>query len=98
MIGGRTFADVQELKRLLKSIAARKFARTLTENMLTYGLGRGLEGADYCTVEAIGGSLAAERLPDPHYPLRNRRESGVSESGRFPMSVIPTPRVLPGES
>ena len=38
----------------------KKFARCLIENMLTYGLGRGLEAYDYCTVEDIGRQLAAD--------------------------------------
>ncbi len=59
LIGGRKFADVLELKRLLRSTGAKKFARTLIENMLTYGLGRGLEAYDYCTVEDIRQRLAA---------------------------------------
>jgi hypothetical protein len=53
LFGGHKFADVKELKRLLASTAAKKFARCLTENMLTYGLGRGLQPYDYCTVEDI---------------------------------------------
>ena len=53
LIGGRKFADIRELKQLLRSTAAKKFARCLIENMLTYGLGRGLEAYDYCTVEDI---------------------------------------------
>jgi hypothetical protein len=59
LIGGRKFADVTELKRLLVTSARRKFARSLIENMLTYALGRGLEAYDYCTVEEIGTQLAA---------------------------------------
>jgi hypothetical protein len=58
LIGGRKFADVRELKQLLGSTTAKKFARTLIENMLTYGLGRGLEAYDYCTVEDIRRQLA----------------------------------------
>ncbi len=42
LIGGRKFADVNELKQLLKSTGVTKFARCLVENMLTYGLGRGI--------------------------------------------------------
>ena len=53
LIGGRKFADVKELKQLLKSTGATKFARCLVENMLTYALGRGLEAYDYCTVDDI---------------------------------------------
>ena len=58
LIGGRKFADVNELKQLLKSTAVTKFARCLVENMLTYGLGRGLEAYDYCTVDEIRQLLA----------------------------------------
>jgi hypothetical protein len=59
LIGGRKFADVQELKRLLSASAAKSFARCLVENLLTYALGRGLEAYDYCTVEAIRKQLVA---------------------------------------
>ena len=60
LIGGRKFADVEELKHLLGSADNKKFARTLIENALTYGLGRGLEASDYCTVEEIRKKLAAD--------------------------------------
>jgi hypothetical protein len=59
LIGGRKFADIVELKQLLISTVAKKFARCLTENMLTYGLGRGLVAYDYCTVEEIRRQLVA---------------------------------------
>ena len=59
LIGGRKFADVTELKRLLQSTDHKKFARCFIENMLTYGLGRGLEAFDYCTVEDIRQQLTA---------------------------------------
>lgn len=60
LIGGRKFADVQELKQLLGATATKKFARTLIKNMLTYGLGRGLEAYDYCTVEEIHKKLVSD--------------------------------------
>jgi hypothetical protein len=59
LLGGRKFSDAAELKRLLGATAAKKFTRTLVVNMLTYGLGRGLEADDYCTVEDIRKGLAA---------------------------------------
>ena len=59
LIGGRKFSDIQELKQLLGSTGAKKFARCLIENLLTYGLGRGLEAYDYCTVEDIRQQLTA---------------------------------------
>ncbi len=60
LMGGRKFADIQELKRLLGSSAAKKFTRCLIENMLTYSLGRGLHAYDYCTTEAIRAQLSAD--------------------------------------
>jgi mono/diheme cytochrome c family protein len=60
LIGGRPFRDIRELKGLLASTAAKRFARCLVENLLTYALGRGLEAYDYCTVEAIRRQLVAK--------------------------------------
>ena len=60
LIGGRKFADIKELKQLLRGTAAQKFTRCLIENMLTYSLGRGLVAYDYCTVEDIRRRLAAD--------------------------------------
>lgn len=57
--GGRKFADVRELKTVLGATTRKKFAQTLIENMLTYGLGRGLEPGDFGTVEQIRKQLAA---------------------------------------
>ena len=62
LMGGRKFADVTELKRLLESTDRKKFARCFIENMLTYGLGRGLEAYDYCTVEDIRQQLTANEF------------------------------------
>lgn len=59
LTGKRKFSDVSELKTLLGSTAPKKFAKCLIENMLTYALGRGLEPFDYCTVEEIRETLAA---------------------------------------
>ncbi len=50
--GGQTFAGPRELRAIL---LARQddFVRCLSEKMLTYGLGRGVEYSDRCTVEDI---------------------------------------------
>jgi mono/diheme cytochrome c family protein len=50
LITGETFTSVQELKRLLVANHRRDFFRCLTEKLLTYALGRGL---DYYDVEAV---------------------------------------------
>ncbi|HZJ15517.1 MAG TPA: DUF1592 domain-containing protein, partial [Chthoniobacteraceae bacterium] len=53
---GQSFNGPQELKALLKN--NKKFVRCLTEKMMTYALGRGLEYYDKCAVKKI-----AEELP-----------------------------------
>jgi Protein of unknown function (DUF1592)/Protein of unknown function (DUF1588)/Protein of unknown function (DUF1587)/Protein of unknown function (DUF1585)/Protein of unknown function (DUF1595)/Planctomycete cytochrome C len=77
LVGGRKFSNVGELKHLLGSAENKKFARTLIANMLTYGLGRGLESYDSCTVEDIRGKLAADG-----YKIRNII-FGIVESRAF---------------
>jgi len=56
--GGRTFRSPAELKEILKS-DRDAFARCLTEKMLTYALGRGLERYDRPAVNLICRRLAA---------------------------------------
>lgn len=51
--GDRSFEDITELKRILTTTESRRFTWTLIENMLVYGLGRGLEPRDYQLVERI---------------------------------------------
>jgi hypothetical protein len=56
--GGASFSGAKGLKQVLKS-QADLFARNLTERMLTYALGRGVESYDSATVDRIAGRLAA---------------------------------------
>ena len=77
LIGGRKFADISELKQLLTSTAARKFTRSLVENLLTYALGRGLEAYDYCMIEQIRKQLIAD-----NYRIQNIL-FGIVESRAF---------------
>src|SRR5262249_39627698 len=57
--GGASFSGPKELKQVLKS-QAPLFARNITEKMLTYALGRGLEGSDRPAVDQISQRLAAD--------------------------------------
>ena len=50
--GGAAFKGPAELKAILKA-NQQDFAHCLTEKMLTYALGRGLERADRCVVEEV---------------------------------------------
>ncbi|MGC4005783.1 MAG: DUF1592 domain-containing protein [Pirellulales bacterium] len=58
--GGAKFNGPSELKGVL---AGKKdlFCRCLTEKMLTYALGRGLEEYDECTVERIAKAVQADK-------------------------------------
>ncbi len=49
---GKTFKGPAELKTILKG-RSQDFAHCLTEKMLTYALGRGLERGDRCAVDEI---------------------------------------------
>lgn len=53
LITGEQFNGVKELKRLLAQKYSRNFYRTITEKLLTYALGRGLEYYDVQTVDQI---------------------------------------------
>jgi hypothetical protein len=55
--GGASFAGPKELKQVLRSQTGL-FTRNLTEKMLTYALGRGVEHSDRATVERIEQRLA----------------------------------------
>jgi hypothetical protein len=53
LLTGESFSSVRELKRILAEKHAKDFYRTLTEKMLTYAVGRGLDYSDVETVDQI---------------------------------------------
>ena len=53
LITGEVFKNVQELKNILASDHSLEFYRTITEKLLTYAIGRGLEYYDVQTVDEI---------------------------------------------
>jgi hypothetical protein len=53
LLTGESFSNIQELKHILAQKHANDFYRTLTEKMLTYAVGRGLEYSDVETVDQI---------------------------------------------
>ena len=57
---GESFRGPGELKTILKA-HTHQFTRCLTEKMLTYALGRGLEEYDRCAVDQIVKALEADR-------------------------------------
>jgi hypothetical protein len=60
LITGESFDNIRELKRTLKSDHRLDFYRCLTEKLLTYALGRGLEYYDVETVDRIVARLEQE--------------------------------------
>jgi hypothetical protein len=53
LITGEQFANFKELKRVLVTQRSMDFYRTLTQKLMTYALGRGLEYYDVETVDQI---------------------------------------------
>ena len=53
LISGEPFAEIKELKKILVNRHHREFYRCLTEKLLTYALGRGLESYDVEAVDTI---------------------------------------------
>jgi len=57
LVTGETFAGASELKRILAENHRDAFYRCVTEKLLTYALGRGLEPVDVHTVDEIVAEL-----------------------------------------
>jgi hypothetical protein len=58
LVTGATFSDVRGLKRILVTQHQRDFYTALTEKLMTYALGRGMEYYDVETVDQIVARLA----------------------------------------
>lgn len=56
--GGIQFAGSQGLKQLILEHKQKEFVRTLTDKMMTYALGRGLDFYDECAVQEVQQALA----------------------------------------
>ena len=76
---GESFRGPGELKAILKA-RPREFTRCLTEKMLTYALGRGLEESDRCAVDRIVKDLEAERVPRLGAGAGDRDERAVPQA------------------
>ena len=61
LVSGESFKGAAEFKRILLKQKRDEFVRCLTEKMLTYALGRGLEYYDQCAVDQITKNLAKNR-------------------------------------
>ena len=83
--GGASFRGPEELKQVLKAQSGL-FVRNLTEKLLTYALGRGVETSDRAAVEAITkrisedgykfSTLVNEIVKSPVFQMRGKSEGG----------------------
>ena len=77
LITGESFHDIRDLKRILKDDHKIDFYRCLTEKLLTYALGRGL---DYYDVETIDQIVDRLDRADGHF---SALLTGIIESAPF---------------
>ena len=87
LLSGEEFQTIRQLKGVLAQRHGSDFYRTLTEKLLTYALGRGLEYYDVATVDHIVQRLEKE----------NGRASvllsGIVESAAFQKTRRPSPQL-----
>ena len=84
LASGETFSGPVELKRHLLAKRKEDFTRNLTEKMLAYALGRGLEPFDLPTVKAVQQAVEKDGYRSTtlireivlSYPFRFRKNSG----------------------
>jgi len=83
LVTGETFTDVREVKRALATGHKRDFYRCLTEKLLTYALGRGLEYYDVESVDRI-----VEKLEKDNGRF-SALLTGIVESAPFQRTRVP---------
>ena len=94
LLTGESFHDVRDLKRILKERHRLDFYRCLTEKLLTYALGRGLDYDDVETVDQIverldreGGRFSALLMGViESAPFQKRRDVATVAGGSTPSS------------
>lgn len=87
LITGEHFKNLHDLKLLLVQKHAEDFYRTLTEKMLTYALGRGLEYYDVETVDQIVAQIEKAN-GRPSALIEGVIESAPFEKCRKPVSTL----------
>ncbi len=93
LISGESFHDLRDLKRILVERHSTDFYRCLTEKMLTYALGRGLEYYDVQTVDQIVDRLTQNQGRFSALltgivesaPFQKRRAAGATTATSLPL-------------
>lgn len=98
LITGETFHDMRNLKKILEDHHREDFYRCITEKMMTYALGRGLEYYDVDAVDRIvdrieqadgqSSALVAGIVESvPFQERRNRPEAGLPRAVAMPSAA-----------
>src|SRR5438128_1477728 len=92
LVTGETFNGPAELKTILHKRKRDDFVHCLTEKMLTYALGRGLEYYDKCAVDQITKRLAKDRyrfstlileiVKSTPFEMRRGEEEQITEASK----------------
>ena len=85
LISGETFKDIRELKKILRENHAEDFYHCLTEKMMTYALGRGMEHYD---IEAMDRIVERLKKEDGKF---SALLTGIIESAPFQRRRNPEP-------
>jgi mono/diheme cytochrome c family protein len=104
LITGESFQDIRELKKILARERRLDFYRCLTEKLLTYALGRGLEYYDVHTIDTIVDQL--EQTGGRSYvllqgvvqsaPFQNRRNAiSLSAADGSPTAQLRSHQFMP---
>jgi Protein of unknown function (DUF1592)/Protein of unknown function (DUF1588)/Protein of unknown function (DUF1587)/Protein of unknown function (DUF1585)/Protein of unknown function (DUF1595)/Cytochrome C oxidase, cbb3-type, subunit III len=105
LITGESFSNVQELKRILADDHRRDFFRCLSEKMLTYALGRGLNYRDVETVDKLvdcverengrASALISAIVGSPQFQRRQRSVTRKPPNRTEQMTAYPGERAEP---
>ena len=87
LITGEEFADIRQLKHILATNHRRDFYYCLTEKLLTYALGRGLDYYDVTTVDGLVAQLEASG-GKPSALLRGIVNSAPFQQRRLPQNPL----------
>ena len=93
LLTGEKFSDVAELKEILATKRREDFYRCLSEKLLTYAIGRGVEYYDATTIDhssTASKRTTASSRTDP----RHRRKRPVPETPRRRLMPLPSTTVI----
>ncbi len=92
LVTGESFADIRELKRILATQHQHDFYHNVSEKLLTYALGRGMDHRDTDTLDALTARLVSSG-GRPSELIRGIIESAPFQQRRRSEAPVPAPAV-----